>query len=43
MKRVNEGLSEQAIEAREARGTLLDLQENSKKLEAEQKKANKLF
>ncbi|MEK4414906.1 phage tail tape measure protein [Bacillus sp. FSL K6-0268] len=38
MKRVNEGLSEQAIEAREARGTLLDLQENAKKLEAEQKK-----
>lgn len=38
MKRVNEGLSEQAIEAREARGTLLDLQENSKKLEAEQKR-----
>ena len=27
MKRVNEGLSEQAIEARKARGTLLDLQE----------------
>ncbi|MFI8710251.1 phage tail tape measure protein, partial [Bacillus sp. NPDC077411] len=37
MKRVNEGLSDQAIEAREARGNLLDLQENSKKLEAEQK------
>ncbi|MCM3735604.1 phage tail tape measure protein [Bacillus cytotoxicus] len=37
MKRVTEGLSEQAIEAREARGNLLDLQETSKKLEAEQK------
>ncbi|MCQ6334249.1 phage tail tape measure protein [Bacillus cereus] len=43
MKRVNEGLSEQAIEAREARGTLLDLQENSKKLEAEQKKLTSSF
>lgn len=37
MKRVTEGLSQQAIESREARGNLLDLQENSKKLEAEQK------
>ncbi|MBG9670993.1 phage tail tape measure protein, partial [Bacillus thuringiensis] len=43
MKRVNEGLSEQAIEAREARGTLLDLQENSKKLEVEQKKLTSSF
>ncbi|PFK06995.1 phage tail tape measure protein [Bacillus cereus] len=43
MKRVNEGLSEQAIEAREARRTLLDLQENSKKLEAEQKKLTSSF
>ncbi|MED2985013.1 phage tail tape measure protein, partial [Bacillus thuringiensis] len=43
MKRVNEGLSEQAIEAREAHGTLLDLQENSKKLEAEQKKLTSSF
>lgn len=43
MKRVNEGLSEQAIEAREARGTLLDLQENSKKLEAEQKRLTSSF
>ncbi|MGU3439622.1 phage tail tape measure protein [Bacillus cereus] len=43
MKRVNEGLSEQAIEAREARGTLVDLQENSKKLEAEQKKLTSSF
>lgn len=43
MKRVNEGLSEQAIEAREARGTLFDLQENSKKLEAEQKKLTSSF
>ncbi|WP_095021745.1 phage tail tape measure protein [Bacillus thuringiensis] len=43
MKRVNEGLSGQAIEAREARGTLLDLQENSKKLEAEQKKLTSSF
>lgn len=43
MKRVNEGLSEQAIEAREARGTLLGLQENSKKLEAEQKKLTSSF
>ncbi|WP_406622160.1 phage tail tape measure protein [Bacillus sp. PPSBB_2] len=43
MKRVNEGLSQQAIEAREARGTLLDLQENSKKLEAEQKKLTSSF
>ncbi|MGE7881695.1 phage tail tape measure protein [Bacillus sp. NPDC094077] len=43
MKRVNEGLSEQAIEAREARGTLLDLQENSKKLEGEQKRLTSSF
>jgi len=43
MKRVNEGLSEQAIEAREARGTLMDLQENSKKLEAEQKRLTSSF
>ncbi|HDR4886271.1 TPA: phage tail tape measure protein [Bacillus cereus] len=43
MKRVNEGLSGQAIEAREARGTLLDLQENSKKLEAEQKRLTSSF
>ncbi|MEB9483351.1 phage tail tape measure protein, partial [Bacillus cereus] len=43
MKRVNEGLSEQAIEAREARGTLLDLEENSKKLEAEQKRLTSSF
>ncbi|MCQ6530579.1 phage tail tape measure protein [Bacillus mycoides] len=43
MKRVNEGLSEQAVEAREARGTLLDLQENSKKLEAEQKRLTSSF
>ncbi|EJS15368.1 hypothetical protein IKS_02027 [Bacillus cereus VDM062] len=43
MKRVNEGLSEQATEAREARGTLLDLQENSKKLEAEQKRLTSSF
>ncbi|PFT95187.1 phage tail tape measure protein [Bacillus thuringiensis] len=43
MKRANESLSEQAIEAREARGTLLDLQENSKKLEAEQKKLTSSF
>ncbi|MEI4618400.1 phage tail tape measure protein, partial [Bacillus cereus] len=43
MKRVNEGLSEQAIEAREAGGMLLDLQENSKKLEAEQKKLTSSF
>ncbi|OOR70953.1 phage tail tape measure protein, partial [Bacillus cereus] len=43
MKRVNEGLSEQAIEARAARGTLLDLQENSKKLEAEQKRLTSSF
>ncbi|EJR68646.1 phage tail tape measure protein, TP901 family, core region [Bacillus cereus VD115] len=43
MRRVNEGLSEQAIEAREARGTLLDLQENSKKLEAEQKRLTSSF
>jgi len=43
MKRVNEGLSEQAIEAREARGTLLDLQENSKKLEAEHKRLTSSF
>ncbi|GLV61710.1 phage tail tape measure protein [Bacillus mycoides] len=43
MKRVNEGFSEQATEAREARGTLLDLQENSKKLEAEQKRLTSSF
>jgi TP901 family phage tail tape measure protein len=43
MKRVNEGLSEQAIEAREARGTLGDLQEDSKKLEAEQKRLTSSF
>ncbi|MEK4415668.1 phage tail tape measure protein [Bacillus sp. FSL K6-0268] len=43
MKRVNEGLSEQAIEAREARGTLLNLQEDSKKLEAEQKRLTSSF
>ncbi|TXR98742.1 phage tail tape measure protein [Bacillus sp. SH7-1] len=43
MKRVNEGLSEQAIEAREARGTLSDLQEDSKKLEAEQKRLTSSF
>lgn len=43
MKRVNEGLSDQAIEAREARGTLSDLQEDSKKLEAEQKKLTSSF
>ncbi|GAB6470172.1 phage tail tape measure protein [Bacillus cereus] len=43
MKRVNEGLSEQAIEAREARGTLDDLQEDSKKLEAEQKRLTSSF
>ncbi|MEK0222319.1 phage tail tape measure protein [Bacillus proteolyticus] len=43
MKRVNEGLSDQATEAREARGTLLDLQENSKKLEAEQKRLTSSF
>lgn len=43
MKRVNDGLSEQAVEAREARGTLLDLQENSKKLEAEQKRLTSSF
>ncbi|MBG9617891.1 phage tail tape measure protein, partial [Bacillus cereus] len=43
MKRVNEGLSEQAIEAREARGTLLDLQENSRELDAEQKRLTSSF
>ncbi|GAB6474535.1 phage tail tape measure protein [Bacillus cereus] len=43
MKRVNEGLSEQAIEAREVRGTLGDLQEDSKKLEAEQKRLTSSF
>ncbi|ETF00018.1 hypothetical protein C623_0201185, partial [Bacillus thuringiensis serovar aizawai str. Hu4-2] len=43
MKRVNEGLSEQAIEAREARGKLVDLQENAKKLEVEQKQLASAF
>ncbi|MDH4419936.1 phage tail tape measure protein [Bacillus cereus] len=43
MKRVNEGLSEQAIEAREARGNLVDLQENSKRLEVEQKQLASAF
>ncbi|EEM44089.1 phage tail tape measure protein [Bacillus cereus] len=43
MKRVNEGLSEQAIEARKARGTLLDLQENSRELDAEQKRLTSSF
>ncbi|HDR4614625.1 TPA: phage tail tape measure protein [Bacillus cereus] len=43
MKRVNEGLSEQAIEAREVRGALGDLQEDSKKLEAEQKRLTSSF
>ncbi|PFB05008.1 phage tail tape measure protein [Bacillus anthracis] len=37
MKRVNEGLSEQAIEAREARGDMEKLEANTKQLEAEQK------
>lgn len=43
MKRVNEGLSEQAVEARKARETLLDLQGNAKKLEAEQKRLTSSF
>lgn len=43
MKRVNKGLSEQAIEAREVRGKLLDLQEDSKKLEVEQKQLSSAF
>ncbi|MDZ5606355.1 phage tail tape measure protein [Bacillus pseudomycoides] len=43
MKRVNEGLSEQAIEAREARGDMDKLQENTKKLEAEQKRLTSSF
>ena len=42
MKRVNEGLSEQAIEARST-WNFTDLQENSKKLEAEQKKLTSSF
>jgi len=43
MKRVNEGLSEQAIEAREARGDLDKLEVNTKQLEAEQKRLTSSF
>ncbi|HDR3483921.1 TPA: phage tail tape measure protein [Bacillus pacificus] len=43
MKRVNEGLSEQAIEAREARGDMGKLEANTKQLEAEQKRLTSSF
>lgn len=43
MRRVTEGLSQQAIEAREAREDLDKLQENTKKLEAEQKNLSSSF
>ncbi|WP_459499905.1 phage tail tape measure protein [Bacillus sp. C1] len=43
MKRVTEGLSQQAIEAREAREDMDKLQENTKKLEAEQKRLTSSF
>ena len=43
MKRVNEGLSEQAIEAREARGDMEKLEANTKQLEAEQKRLTSSF
>ncbi|MFA2831271.1 phage tail tape measure protein [Bacillus paranthracis] len=43
MKRVNEGLSEQAIEAREARGDMEKLEVNTKQLEAEQKRLTSSF
>lgn len=43
MKRVNEGLSEQATEAREARGDMEKLEDNTKQLEAEQKRLTSSF
>lgn len=43
LDRVNEGLSEQAIEAGQAKETLSDLQNESKLLEAEQKKLTSSF
>lgn len=43
MKRVNEGLSEQAVEAREARGDMEKLEANTKQLEAEQKRLTSSF
>ncbi|HDR7704628.1 TPA: phage tail tape measure protein [Bacillus thuringiensis] len=43
MKRVNEGLSEQAIEAREVRGDMEKLEANTKQLEAEQKRLTSSF
>lgn len=43
MKRVNEGLSDQAIEAREARGDMEKLEANTKQLEAEQKRLTSSF
>ncbi|QWH11958.1 phage tail tape measure protein [Bacillus mycoides] len=43
MKRVNEGLSEQATEAREARGDMEKLEANTKQLEAEQKRLTSSF
>ncbi|EDX70457.1 phage protein [Bacillus cereus NVH0597-99] len=43
MKRVNDGLSEQAIEAREARGDMEKLEANTKQLEAEQKRLTSSF
>lgn len=43
MNRVSEGLSEQAIEARDAQGELRSLQEQSKLLEAEQKSLTSSF
>ncbi|KAA0777619.1 phage tail tape measure protein [Bacillus sp. BB51/4] len=43
MKRLNDGLSEQAIEAREARGDMEKLEANTKRLEAEQKRLTSSF
>ncbi|WP_367899810.1 phage tail tape measure protein [Bacillus pseudomycoides] len=43
MKRVTEGLSQQGIEAREAREDMDKLQENTKRLEAEQKNLTSSF
>lgn len=43
MDRVNEGLSEQAIEARDAKESLNELQDESKVLEAEQKNLTSAF
>lgn len=43
LDRVNDGLSDQAQEARDAQKTLNDLKEENKSLEAEQKKLNSSF